>query len=197
MKRVSFVLFIMAICVQVSCSLSPQATSNSANSSSAASSTAGQPPEAARLQRFKGEWMLGTTYQSRPAVAVTSGVVNVAQPTPDSVSFKSSLQLGSGPYATQAEELVVTLRYDAARKQYFLDAKLANGMTIKDMPMTYSDADGYAGKGTARGSAGGEMSAEATVKNEKEKEHKWNIMLSDNSRKEEYTFSFSSKTDEK
>ena len=136
---------------------------------------------------------LAVTYHSQPNVVITSSTTDVTQPTPNSVSFKSSLQLGSGPFDMRSEEVVVTLRYDAAQMQYLLDAKLANGNSIKDLRLTYSDADGYAGKGTATGSKG-EMSTEATIKYGKEKDHNWSITLSDKSRKEEYTFSFSSKS---
>lgn len=192
MKRSLPVILAVLVCLQLACSTNTQ--NSSAPGAPGASTTS---PEVSRLERFKGEWSTSSMVRESPNVTMQFGNTTITQPTPNAVTFKCSLptsmsQFGPGP----SEDYEVTLRYDAGQKTYLLDAKLGSGSSIKDLPMTYSETDGYAGKGKATGSKG-EMAAEATIKNDKEKAegHIWSITLTDDKRKAEHEFKFSKPTE--
>ena len=80
-----------------------------------------------------------------------------------------------------------TLKYDAKTGKHLLSVKSKFMPDFKDLPLNYSDSDGFSGE-TAFSADGKEYKATATIQ-EKEGESKWLITVKQNNEKLGWSFS--------
>ena len=132
--------------------------SGPANSTSQPNTTTSSGP-GAKLDRFVGEW---GAYSSRSSSV--SGKVGL-----DSKFVKTTVKKTSGDAVMlEADSWLAkgALRYDSASQKYLLSLTAEDFPGLNNLPMTFSDSDGFSGETTFK-NGDKEYKATATIKDDK------------------------------
>lgn len=105
----------------------------------------------AGVGQFVGTWKTMYTILDSRGGRVSSGSLTVKQPSSDTVTFgdSSSVVTGVGQFGVpnmQTKSFEVTLKQGASN--YLLSLKIDGEGILTDFPLTYSDSDGFNGKGS-------------------------------------------------
>jgi hypothetical protein len=105
-----------------------------------------------RLDQFVGTWKAMQTLGDARGVRITSGSLTVKQPAADTITFgeSSSVVTGVGSFGVPNMEnrsFEVRLKQGAA-DQYLLSLKVDSEAVLTDLPLSYSESDGFRGQQT-------------------------------------------------
>ncbi|MEO8434119.1 MAG: hypothetical protein ABI596_04445 [Pyrinomonadaceae bacterium] len=107
---------------------------------------------AQRLDQFVGTWKAMQTLGDARGVRITSGSLTVKQPSADTITFgeSSSVVTGVGSYGVpnmETRSFEVRLKQGAA-DQYLLSLKVDSEAVLTDLPLSYSESEGFRGQQT-------------------------------------------------
>lgn len=105
-----------------------------------------------RLDQFVGTWKAMQTLGDDRGVRIASGSLTVKQPSADTVTFgeSSSVVTGVGSFGvpnTETRNFEVRLTQGPA-DQYLLSLKVDSQAVLTDLPLSYSENDGFNGQQT-------------------------------------------------
>ncbi|HEY3025879.1 MAG TPA: hypothetical protein VGJ55_07005 [Pyrinomonadaceae bacterium] len=102
------------------------------------------------LDQFVGTWKATHTIADTRGIRISTGTLTVKQPAADTVSLgeSSSVVTGVGPFGvpnTETKSFELSLKKVAADK-YLLNFKVDSEAVLTDLPLSYSDSDGFQGR---------------------------------------------------
>lgn len=102
------------------------------------------------LDQFAGTWKSTYTLADTRGVRISSGTLTVKQPAADTIRFGESASVitGVGPFGApnmETKSFEVSLKKGASDK-YLLNFKVDAQAVLTDLPLSYSDSDGFQGR---------------------------------------------------
>ena len=148
------------------------------------------------LGQFVGTWNATYSLFDSSGVRVTSGKLTVKQPSADTVTFAESTSVvtGAGQFGVRTETRSFDVRLkEAGGGNYALDLKIDGKDVVTNFPMTYSDSDGFNGRGSVT-LDGSQHPVTASIKKDGQG-FVWKISADGNPRpKAEYEFTLKEKS---